>query len=354
MSSVPAHHSAQSVRRLMRGAPGISLALLLVLGAVWLTLRGAAPGSGSSSKGSGGVSATPVPIPALASGIPAVAYDARHGELLLLGDQRSPSATWLWSPQGWVRTTPSRSPPGRSGAAIAYDPVGQRLLLFGGRTPAGQLLDDTWSWDGTTWTQLNIPAMHPPGADFTSMAWDQARNDIVLVTMTVAANAGGETWIWDGARWSPGGARARIPLDRGFVMAFDAAAWTVLLLTHGEVASAPQTPSSTWSWDGAVWRQLTTAHSPLAGFSTGLALDPRLKLLILVTAPSDRASTAAETWSWDGTDWKRLHPPSQPPAPIAAISDGSGRLLAMSPSTYQAGSVLQVWAWAGTTWTRLA
>jgi hypothetical protein len=34
------------------------------------------------------------------------------------------------------------------------------MLIFGGEDGSGNVLDETWSWDGTTWTQLDV--MGPP------------------------------------------------------------------------------------------------------------------------------------------------------------------------------------------------
>jgi len=64
--------------------------------------------------------------------------------------------TWTWDDRGWTRQAPQTSPPGRVNAAMAYDAERQQVLLFGGLTQANQvqaLANDTWTWDGTTWTK---------------------------------------------------------------------------------------------------------------------------------------------------------------------------------------------------------
>ncbi len=46
---------------------------------------------------------------------------------------------------------------------MTYDAATGTVLLFGGRVN-GTVLSDTWSWDGTTWTQLT-PATSPAARD---------------------------------------------------------------------------------------------------------------------------------------------------------------------------------------------
>ncbi len=60
---------------------------------------------------------------------------------------------------------------------MAYDAATGTVVLFGGggRRPVG----DTWTWDGTTWTQQH-PATSPPVRCGTSMAYDAATGTVVL------------------------------------------------------------------------------------------------------------------------------------------------------------------------------
>ncbi|MFN2507284.1 MAG: kelch repeat-containing protein, partial [Chthoniobacterales bacterium] len=53
-----------------------------------------------------------------------------------------------------------------------------RLLLFGGYGDNGEM-NDTWSWNGTTWTELH-PATSPSPRTYPSMCADPAGNAVVL------------------------------------------------------------------------------------------------------------------------------------------------------------------------------
>jgi hypothetical protein len=81
---------------------------------------------------------------------------------------------------------------------MAYDPGTGQLVLFGGTDAANNaMLDDTWTWNGTTWTQ-QAPIASPPGRSFASMAYDPGTGQLVF---TGAADDNGnylnDTWTWN-------------------------------------------------------------------------------------------------------------------------------------------------------------
>ena len=75
---------------------------------------------------------------------------------------RSASASAL-VPRSWVPLSPPASPGARSGAAMAFDPAINKMVLFGGyggKYPNFRLFSDTWTYDGTTWTQESPATAH--------------------------------------------------------------------------------------------------------------------------------------------------------------------------------------------------
>jgi hypothetical protein len=61
---------------------------------------------------------------------------------------------------------------------MAYDDATGTVVLFGGETAAGTYLNDTWTWDGTTWTE-QFPAVRP-SARVTAMTYDSLTQTVVL------------------------------------------------------------------------------------------------------------------------------------------------------------------------------
>src|SRR5438094_560755 len=88
-------------------------------------------------------------------------------------------------------------------AGIVYDDATGQVVLFGGlgRGPSG-MLGDTWTWDGTDWTE-RTPAHAPGVRSRPGMAVDVARSDVVLFGgYQGGSTVLGDTWIWDGADWT--------------------------------------------------------------------------------------------------------------------------------------------------------
>ena len=79
-----------------------------------------------------------------------MAYDAATGTVVLFGGRRAGLAvndTWVWNGATWTRQFPKTSPPARTAASMAYDAATGNVVLFGGLNGAGvRPLNDTWTW----------------------------------------------------------------------------------------------------------------------------------------------------------------------------------------------------------------
>lgn len=62
--------------------------------------------------------------------------------------------TWEWDGSTWVDVTAANGAhalPARAGHAMAYDPVRQQLVVFGGEDASGNLRGGTYTSDTVTW-----------------------------------------------------------------------------------------------------------------------------------------------------------------------------------------------------------
>src|ERR1041385_8421756 len=72
-------------------------------------------------------------------------------------------AASITAQSGWIQSVTAVHPGARNGDALAYDASLGGTVLFGGVvTNSGTMLADTWTWDGTNWSQ-RAPAHSPPG-----------------------------------------------------------------------------------------------------------------------------------------------------------------------------------------------
>jgi hypothetical protein len=178
-----------------------------------------------------------------------MAYDGATGTVVLFD-----AGTWTWDGSTWTKQHPANRPPGGYDAVMAYDAATGTVVLFGGAVGPGDL-SDTWTWDGTNWTKQH-PATSPPARESAAMAYDAATGTAVLfggynATTTCLL---GDTWTWDGTTWTEQ-APAAHPSPRVFAaMAYDAATGSAVLF-GGAVTTPTRCDSSgepylaqTWIW----------------------------------------------------------------------------------------------------------
>jgi hypothetical protein len=114
---------------------------------------------------------------------------------------------WVWDGEGWSLVTYDPSPPGRSEAAMASDPNGRVILLFGGipgitkqelRTKY-DLLSDTWMFTGAWAQDTQTPA--PPPRFGSMLAPESSGDSFVLFGGIADATYPpkhwlSDTWVW--------------------------------------------------------------------------------------------------------------------------------------------------------------
>jgi hypothetical protein len=133
-----------------------------------------------------------------------LSYDPNRHQVILFGGRAyfnfGVSVTYAWDGTNWINITPALSPVGRSFHSMATDTARSRIVMYGGYN--GNLLEDTWEWDGSTWMQMTTSAGGTPGRlNTTSMGYDSERH-VTLLFGGVGSIDLGFTWEWDGQNWS--------------------------------------------------------------------------------------------------------------------------------------------------------
>ena len=199
-------------------------------------------------------------------------YDPDRRRTLLFAasdDEQTFGNTMEWDGRNWVDRTPvdpTHSPPSRSNAALTYDTVRHRAVLYGDEKRG----TDVWEWDGEAgvWTNRTpspLPSKWPFGDDFVRTAFNPATGTVFLYE--------GTTWQWSGAAgtWSESPA--------GFVavdllqLVFDERLGRIVLLgsSFGAFGTAAY-DAGTQKW--AVLHPAGMAVSPIAAGVSGAAYDP--------------------------------------------------------------------------------
>jgi hypothetical protein len=101
-------------------------------------------------------------------------YDAARGQVVLFGGYGTSEMfndTWTWDGTTWTQRSSLNKPGPRAFHALAFAIRSAKVLLFGGLRPDGLVSDETWTWDGTDWTQ-ELPTNRP-----LERVWSAAASD---------------------------------------------------------------------------------------------------------------------------------------------------------------------------------
>jgi hypothetical protein len=184
-------------------------------------------------------------------------YDAATHDVILFGGYGGSylNDTWSWNGTTWTQLSPAVSPSPRDTDALVYDPASQTAILYGGFSLSTGRLSDTWSWNGTTWTQLSpatSPGVTSPGWQ---AAYDAACGQVLLFggdTDSPLPPAGG-TWTWNGTTWTQLIPALNPPGLGSGAMTYDSTSKQVYLFGGFADAAGTVYPNDTWSWNGSIW-----------------------------------------------------------------------------------------------------
>lgn len=212
--------------------------------------------------------------------------------------------TWTWDGVTWTQQFPPVSPPARSpNQAMVYDPATETVVLFGGYGNANDdygapVFGDTWEWDGRTktWTQT-FPSSSPSPRG-TQLAYDAITKTIVLFG---GDNGGGDccriyyndTWTWDGVTWTQQSPSVSPSARSGPSMTYDVSLGQVVLF--GGTSDPPQGLNDTWAWNGKTWKQLE-ATQPSGLWVAPMDFDPLSGGLVLFGGELTGDIVTNNTW----------------------------------------------------------
>lgn len=210
----------------------------------------------------------------------AIALDSRSKQIVLYSTFVDPDGGGGWGVETWMydirrntfeNITSGTEPPLRWGSRMVYDNESRRAILFGGSDGfTAETLNDTWAFDfkSKIWTRMD-PTVSPPPHHFAAMAYHPLVDRVVLfggfdIYENVSLN---DTWTYDynTNTWIELDPAESPPARLYHAMAWDL--WSNRMIMFGGVAY-PYEPlfGDTWSLDlkRNSWTQLTPKREPNA------------------------------------------------------------------------------------------
>jgi hypothetical protein len=216
-------------------------------------------------------------------------------------------------------------PPKMLGQKMIYDPVGQKIILFGGSyySTSYTFYGDTWSLDTAKneWTKLTTNGS--PSARFNhAMVYDSDRREIVLFGGFSASDRIGDTWIYNIAdnKWtnvSPQTGPSRRS-DPG--AAYDAKANKVVIF--GGYGLGDKIQGDTWVFhvEQKTWTQMKPTNKPMGRYGGIMVYDSYTEKCLLFGGHLEDENGKDygyenEVWAYDyaGDNWEKVSTQNKPP-----------------------------------------
>ncbi len=309
-------------------------------------------------------------------------------------------------------------PTARFYQSAAWDPVDERLLVFGGFDIATGLLEDFWSYSPAeqSWTQLFPSDRWPPSRLSASMTWDSARQQLLLYGGGCGGCYRDDLWIYQpatdtwqlqpmpqgrprarggqGAVWDEDGQRmlvfaggeslndlwsyrpennswtrltptvAMLPALGGAQSVWDARHGQMVIFAGDPGTADPGPPDVVRGYRPASngWDEVTTSGGPRLRTGHTVVWDDELEQALVYGGRRDDGTVSDELWSYQpaGNRWTRLADGSSgPPARAfhSAAWDPRARQLWIFGGLGTSGAALDdLWSYrlASGTWERVS
>jgi hypothetical protein len=287
----------------------------------------------------------------------ALVFAGDFNRMVMFGG-RSPALrgdTWVYdlAANAWHAVTSTASPNARFSMGAAYDPVHQRAIIFGGQTATG-FFNDVWAFDFATeqWSRINTAGVAPTARSGSAAVVDAPFNQLIVSHGLSAQGPADDSWSLDlGTNvWQD-----ISPLTRPSKRSLSSAALDEIdhrLILFGGRDAAGQASNDQWSLDPTLqaWRQFGTIgpNNPAPRWSSTLVYDPATHNLYLFGGQSGSAVNN-EVWRLDlSNTWLLLASNSGPSARSeqgAAWDSINNRMLVFGGVDANGNALNDLWAY---------
>ena len=289
-------------------------------------------------------------------------YDSARKRIVLFGGRGGNNTTdlndtWIYQNGDWSQLNPPNAPPARVLAGGAYDPLRDRVVVFGGSQISSDnktvtAIHDTWEFDGTTWKQVLADG---PKADKPIMIWDAARAAVFMlgVDSTIASHQ----YYYDpnAAVWNEN-TKTRLPscVQEG-ALTYQENSGSVFF-TGGSCSGVGSTEDNE-EWDGNQWNPKFTATSVGRVFGQAMVYDAaRQQTVLFGGTPVLSSAPRFQTWVYNG-DWDNVEVPNLAPSARSLFtfrSDPDTNAIYLYGGVDGTTNYAEIWKYQYGKWARLS
>ncbi|MFN0246824.1 MAG: kelch repeat-containing protein [Kofleriaceae bacterium] len=269
--------------------------------------------------------------------------------------------TLQWTGETLIAAQQVTIPLRRAYHSMAYDPATRRVFVFGGFSSAGTRRIDTLAWDGYEW---EVVATTAPQGSRSEAAFACTQGSQTRCLLFGGAKGSGElaqdTFEWNGSSWVQLQMANVPPARAGGAMAYLPGISTtpgrfVLVGGHGGSGSGSALGDAWQLLDGSnAWSPHSPAPPPgdrFVGYPSVGFDTVGQTLVAVIPGVSLTATVQNHTWTYSvAQGWIRsVNFPTLLTSPALA-PNGSGRVVALARSSSQVRVATQVWDAATPTW----
>ena len=245
--------------------------------------------------------------------LPLAVFDTDRRKLVMFCES---SATWEFDGTTWTQFDPTKtSPPVHRFASMVYDQTLKKTVFFGGYDGVSLYLDQTWTFDGTVWTQVKKnPA---PFRSHAAMWWDPILKKTVMygglgrLTVNDRLTRFSDMWSFDGIGWTeikpattPGmryGASVLVDPKTNHAFVFGG----IRVDIDDKNNQVQVYTNDMWEWDGTTWAKVTSSVlTPPVRENAGFAVDPLRNEFVLFGGYS--GFYLSDLWTFNNGQWKQV------------------------------------------------
>ncbi|MCI4368531.1 MAG: kelch motif-containing protein [Thermoplasmata archaeon] len=212
----------------------------------------------------------------------------------------------------WMKVAPTGGvhPSARYAAAMADDEKDHYVVLFGGTNGSIRPFADTWSYQGGTWSKLNVSG--PSARWGASMVWDRVTGYLVMFGGRNGSSAMNDTWSFVGGKWSRL-APSSSPPARYLAQATYYGNTREVVIGGG--ASLVANLTDLWAFRHGKWAAIPlTGSQPFHGRFSAISNDGTGNGGSPVYVGGSTGFGGNSTWTFWAGKWTLATPKSQPPA----------------------------------------
>jgi hypothetical protein len=239
--------------------------------------------------------------------VTATASPADVGVRSSVGPAVVPAAAWT------QLTHLPLAPPARQSGSMVFDPAAQEFVLFGGYT-AGTALGDTWTFANNRWTNLTGTLPSAPSARwYYGMTYDAANRLVVLFGGRNATSDMNDTWTFNGSTWTQQATAVAPPPMTTSRLIYDPMSRAVVLYGGDSImGGTPSVYDQVWTYAHGAWTNITATVHGLPtnpNVLTDGVYDPAMRHIVYFGGGSvgvSNCSVRGSTWTYANGTFRNI------------------------------------------------